>query len=283
MHTDTAPQGAVLPLPRPPALAHFLAGEQALPITLKGDRAWLLIALAPADLVLRAGCEAAAHHAQPGAFCLLPAGADTELNLAPGGELLAIGDPPAELLAAGSPVPLRCNPADATLVALARACLAEREMAGLASDLLIHAFSLALIAQAARAAARAQAGRDGRDYALAPHRLRRVTQYIDQHLDEPVCVNTLAEVAGLSAKHFARAFKQATGDSPHQYLLARRIERAKLLLANGDLPLAQVALGCGFGSQQQMTKVFTSATGVSPGRWRRGAPDLLCTVRGAND
>lgn len=283
MQSDTAPQGVDSMWPRAPAFVHFRAGDTALPITMDGARGWLLLALAPGDWVLRVGHEATAHHALPGQFCLLPAGQTSELNLASGGEMLAIGDPPPDLLVATRQLPLRCHAADATLVALARACLAERDSPGPASEMLVTAFLLALHVQAVRAAAREKARSDGRDFALAPHRLRRVEQFIDQHLDQPVCVDALAEVAGLSVKHFARAFKQATGESPHQYLVQRRLERAKLMLANATMPIAQIALACGFGSQQQLTKVFTSATGVSPGRWRRAAPELLRAVRGAND
>jgi AraC family transcriptional regulator len=69
--------------------------------------------------------------------------------------------------------------------------------------------------------------------------------------------------------HFARAFRQSIGASPHQWLLARRIDKAMSLLAGSDLTLAQIALACGFSDQSHLTRVFKVAVGTSPGRWRR--------------
>ncbi len=73
-----------------------------------------------------------------------------------------------------------------------------------------------------------------------------------------------------SCRHpFARAFRQTTGMPPHRWLLARRVDRAKELLAASPMRLADIALACGFADQSHFTKVFTRMAGTSPGAWRR--------------
>jgi AraC family transcriptional regulator len=82
----------------------------------------------------------------------------------------------------------------------------------------------------------------------------------------------MAAVARLSAYHFARQFKAATGLPPHQYLIARRVERAKQLLqGGGDLSLAEVAARAGFWDQSQFTHHFKRVVGVTPGQFRTPA------------
>lgn len=103
---------------------------------------------------------------------------------------------------------------------------------------------------------------------LALWQQRRVKEFVDANLDGNMTVMLLARACGLSTKHFSRAFRQSTGLSPHQWLLHRRIDRAKQLL-RGTLPLADLALACGFADQSHFTRVFTRAVGLSPGQWRR--------------
>jgi AraC-like DNA-binding protein len=104
--------------------------------------------------------------------------------------------------------------------------------------------------------------------ALAPRRLRRALDLIEQRLAEDIGLAEIAAAAGLSPHHFARAFRAATGMPPYRYLTHRRIERAKQLMAQTDACLAQIAFDCGFGSQGQFTTTFTRLSGISPGRWR---------------
>ena len=105
---------------------------------------------------------------------------------------------------------------------------------------------------------------------LSPAALRRVRERVEAGLEEALTIEDLAAAAGLSPFHFARMFKRATGESPHAYVLRRRIERARALL-EGDLPIAEVALACGFGSQSHLTARFRAATGLTPGRYRAAA------------
>lgn len=108
----------------------------------------------------------------------------------------------------------------------------------------------------------------------APHglehrRLRRVIDYMDAHLNEDITVADLAEVAHLSRFHFLRAFKAATGVTPHRYLSARRLMRAKEMLKQGDISLADLAQACRFSSQANFSRAFRRAVGMSPGAYRR--------------
>jgi len=104
--------------------------------------------------------------------------------------------------------------------------------------------------------------------ALDPRRLRRIADFIDAHLSEDLSVETLANEACLSPFHFARAFKAATGTAPHRYLTDRRIEHAKALIAEGRLPLVEIADVCGFSSQAHLTRWFKRIVGTTPGAYR---------------
>lgn len=102
---------------------------------------------------------------------------------------------------------------------------------------------------------------------LARHALREVEEYIHAHLDQNVALADLAAVAHLSEFHFARLFKQTTGLPPHQYVIHRRIERAKRLITARRLSLAQVAIAVGFSDQSQLTRHFKRLVGVTPKRF----------------
>jgi AraC family transcriptional regulator len=109
----------------------------------------------------------------------------------------------------------------------------------------------------------------GPDGALPRSRLRTVVEYIEAHLDASLTLERLAAVARLSAFHFARQFKAATGLPPHQYIIVRRVERAKELLhQGGDLSLADVAASAGFSDQSQFTQHFKRLVGVTPRQFR---------------
>jgi len=104
---------------------------------------------------------------------------------------------------------------------------------------------------------------------LDRRRLFRVLDYIDRHLEGDVTLDSMASVACLSRFHFARAFKQAVGQSPRRYVIARRLERAKALLIEGEAPLVEIALDLQFSSQANFTRAFRQSTGMAPGQYRR--------------
>ncbi|MBA1202532.1 helix-turn-helix transcriptional regulator [Pseudomonas capeferrum] len=104
---------------------------------------------------------------------------------------------------------------------------------------------------------------------LAPHQRRRLVEYIEANLDQPVTLSEMASRCALSEYHFARMFRQSFGLPAHQYLLARRLERACRLLRTGDLPLGQVALCCGFASASHFNNRFRLTLGATPGAYRQ--------------
>jgi len=109
------------------------------------------------------------------------------------------------------------------------------------------------------------------DGALRQGKLRAVIEYIEDHLDG-LTLEQMAAAAHLSVYHFARQFKAATGLPPHQYVVMRRVERAKQLLQGGDdLSLAEVAACAGFSDQSQFTHHFKRIVGVTPGQFRTPA------------
>jgi len=104
---------------------------------------------------------------------------------------------------------------------------------------------------------------------LAPRQLRRAFAFIDANLGADPSISEVATQCGLSGDYFGRAFKRTTGFSPHRWLTKRRVERAKALLDEPDLPLAEIAQVCGFVDQSHFTRVFFKSEGCNPGRWRR--------------
>ena len=105
---------------------------------------------------------------------------------------------------------------------------------------------------------------------LAAHKLQRVLATIEHRLTESVQVKELAESIHMSAFHFARMFKLATGFPPHAYITQQRMERAKALLGFTDLPLAEVATQVGYQTQAHFTGVFHRYVGLTPRVFRRG-------------
>jgi AraC family transcriptional regulator len=111
-----------------------------------------------------------------------------------------------------------------------------------------------------------------RDGVLPRGRLRAVIEYVEEQLDAGPSLEQMAAVARLSVYHFARQFKTATGLPPHQYVILRRVERAKQLLQGGiDYSLAEVAADAGFSDQSQFTHHFKRLVGVTPGQFRTPA------------
>ena len=99
-------------------------------------------------------------------------------------------------------------------------------------------------------------------------RLRRVLDHIEENLAAEIALDRLASLTNLSAHHFSALFKESTGRSPHQYLLGRRVERAKALLRETKLPILDVAIQSGFADQSHLTKVFRRTLRVTPRRFR---------------
>lgn len=104
---------------------------------------------------------------------------------------------------------------------------------------------------------------------LAPWQVRRVTEYLEDHLTDDVALADLAALTGLSTYHLCRAFKQSTGMPPHRWRLARRIERAREMLEHTEQAVTEVAAAVGYQDPSQLAAAFRKATGLSPTQYRR--------------
>ena len=104
---------------------------------------------------------------------------------------------------------------------------------------------------------------------LAPFQRNRAIELLEARIDDDITLAELAGECGLSMAHFARAFKNSVGETPHVWLSKRRIERAKQLLSNTTLTLADIACECGFSHRISLARAFARVTGVTPSEWRR--------------
>jgi transcriptional regulator GlxA family with amidase domain len=103
---------------------------------------------------------------------------------------------------------------------------------------------------------------------LARH-LLRARDLVDSRYAEPLDLEALARAAHVSPRHFSRSFRETFGETPHRYLLTRRIERARYLLRTTDMQVAEVCLAVGFNSVGSFTTTFRRHVGVSPSEYRR--------------
>jgi transcriptional regulator of acetoin/glycerol metabolism len=104
---------------------------------------------------------------------------------------------------------------------------------------------------------------------LSPARTHRIHEYVSSNLDRNISIEELAEMAGLSVHHFARAFKQTVGMPPHSYILQRRIEQAQQMLRTTKVPLSEIALSLGFSDQSHLARHFRRMTGFPPSAVRQ--------------
>lgn len=103
---------------------------------------------------------------------------------------------------------------------------------------------------------------------LPQWRCRRAQDLMLERLDGKLSIEELAANIGLSASHFVRAFKATTGQSPHQWMAEKRIERAKQLLRESERPLTEIAVSLGYASASHFSSAFRAATGSTPRVWR---------------
>src|SRR5271154_3633243 len=104
---------------------------------------------------------------------------------------------------------------------------------------------------------------------LASWQARRTLAHIEANLASKMDIDDLANGVALSRSHFSRAFKRSVGFTPMEYVVVRRVERAKAMISGTREPLAEVALACGFADQAHLNRRFRDIVGISPGRWRR--------------
>jgi AraC family transcriptional regulator len=106
--------------------------------------------------------------------------------------------------------------------------------------------------------------------ALSAWQRDRLIEYVEANLSTNIGLPDLAALSGYSPDHFSRLFKRCFGQPPYQYVLARRVERAKAMLKDQSRPIANIAAACGFATQAHLNSAFKQRTGVTPGVYRRG-------------
>jgi AraC family transcriptional regulator len=158
---------------------------------------------------------------------------------------------------------------DARVGALAAAVNAER-VAGFPSgrlflDSVEQALAIALVNGYAVRHCSVQTHRGG----LGSARLRRIKEFVDAKIEDELTLCEMAQAVELSTAYFSRMFRKSTGETPHQFLLRQRIARAKMMLRSADARVLDVAVACGFKSQQHFAQVFRHACRVTPTEYRR--------------
>jgi AraC family transcriptional regulator len=164
------------------------------------------------------------------------------------------------------------NLVDARLGALAAAINAERS-AGFPSgrlflDSIEQALAVALVNSYAVHDHSLGMYRGG----LGPARLRRVKEFVHAKIEDELRLSELAQSVGLSAAHFSEMFRKSTGETPHQFVLRLRVERAKEMLCSAEPRVLDVAIACGFKTQQHFARVFRQLCGSTPTEYRREFP-----------
>jgi AraC family transcriptional regulator len=132
-------------------------------------------------------------------------------------------------------------------------------------DHVLHALNCHFVCSYGSVTISAQQFRGG----LSSHQMRKATELLEAHLDGNIALQQVAEACDLSLSHFARAFKQTFRRPPYQWLTERRVDRARDLMTNSRLPLADIAARCGFTDQSALNRTFKRFHGVTPGIWRR--------------
>jgi AraC family transcriptional regulator len=161
---------------------------------------------------------------------------------------------------------------DPLLGEIARALVSELQAETSVGRLLVESLASSMAARIVQTHVSAPASRSAFSLAregLDRRRLVRVLDYVGTNLEGDLTLDRMASIACLSRYHFARAFKQAVGHSPHRYVSTRRLEHAKVLLIQGDRPLVDIALALGFSSQANFSRAFSQTTGLAPGQYRR--------------
>lgn len=172
----------------------------------------------------------------------------------------------------GMQIALRLGATDPLLEQLAMAVLrAVQQPDTMTTSLYVDGLAMMIAAQLLRAHSCDQVGTDAERacQARATPGLHRLRDFVEVSLDQDLSLETLARESGLSVCLLPRAFRHHFGTSPHQYVLGRRLARARSLLADTDLPISEVALETGFSSQSHLTSAFKKCTGVTPNGYRR--------------
>jgi AraC family transcriptional regulator len=180
---------------------------------------------------------------------------------------IGLARPPAFEPAVGREDPLAAH--------LAAALVLDARMNGAAGRLVGESLVVALVGHLLRSlggasAARVRQAGAARPGSLRPDRVRVVADFVESRLDGDLSLGELAGLLGMDVFGFSRAFKAATGCSPHRYVVEARIARAKSLLRDGTLSISEVAMRTGFATPSHFSSTFRRLTGNTPRGWQSG-------------
>jgi AraC family transcriptional regulator len=204
---------------------------------------------------------------------LLPAGASHHCNWQRDIEFVFIGIDPQLLVRVGQDVidpdrielvPHFATIEDPLLQGILLTLKQEMMTGGLSSQLFVDQLKTTLGMHLLRSYGAHKVQLPASNDGLPKYKLNRTIDYIEAHLDQNLELEDLAQQAGVSQFYFSRLFKQSLGITPHQYVIRRRVERARHLIQQGELGLADIALECGFANQGHLNRHFKRLTGVTP-------------------
>ena len=152
---------------------------------------------------------------------------------------------------------------------LARLLLAEAENAASGSKFAVDMLARSLAVRLLRSHSTLSPRTVVQSLPITGPRLRKVVEFMRNNLSDDMPLSQLAVLGGLSQSHFARAFREAIGEPPHQYLIKLRVARARDLLENSALSIIEIALECGFNQPNHFASTFRLSTGMSPRAWRQ--------------
>lgn len=211
-----------------------------------------------------------------GALDLVPAGASDEWCSDEPTDMLVITLPSvlvqraaAELGRSEQGLDARCLFRDPRIEHIAWALDAARSSGG--GALYAESLGLALSYHLLSAYASSADGPTRDRRVFSPGERRRITEHVEAHLDQRLSLPALADTLGISSSHFKALFRRSLGLPVHEYVIQRRVERAKALLLEGELPAAEVALAAGFAHQSHMARCMRRVLGITPSALRRAA------------
>lgn len=213
-----------------------------------------------------------------GNICVIPAGQCYSARLEGESEHLAMFLDPSLVLRAASESRMTpsskveviesCAPNDPVINSIGMALLAELELERLGGRLYAESLANVLAVHLLRHYTTSEQQDWRLVGGMSGRKLQLVLSFIDANYDRDLSLAELASVAGMSTFHFSREFKKTTGKTPHQYLMKYRVDRAKTLLAQSEMPLIEVSLRSGFSHQSHFTRLFHRLTGTTPQAYR---------------
>ncbi|HEY6187290.1 MAG TPA: AraC family transcriptional regulator [Pyrinomonadaceae bacterium] len=259
-------------------LEHYRLREGDLPEHSHRDHLIMFSLKGGCQGVIRTASGFEASGEADGSVCVIPSGQPFRARITGDSEQLAIYlEPSLVLRAADEPragagraveVIEGCAPSDPVVKSVGMALLAELESEApggrLYAESLANVLAVHLLRHYTAAGDSAQRFTGG----LSGRRLRRVLAFISDNYESDLSLAELAGVAEMSVFHFAREFKRTTGTTPHQYLIKFRVERAKALLTESEIPLVEVSSRSGFSHQSHFTRLFRRLTGTTPQSYR---------------